>query len=222
MTIRKKQARTRTAQFSTTAKWFHWLIAFLMMSILSVAFSFAFLSQADRAEAIPVHVSLGLIVLLLTLLRLAWRAVYPPPPHPAESPGWVKTGAKLGHFLLYALIFWQAFLGLLMAASSPVSIRFFNGFNISALAPGDASVREALLPLHAAGAWLFALVLFGHVAGALYHHFALKDDVLVRMLPFSGLAQRMADKDSRPAWRMPSAHLTNWPKGRVNDEFKAL
>jgi cytochrome b561 len=110
----------------------------------------------------------------------------------------------------------------LMAASSPFAIRFFNGFNISALAPGNAAVREALLPLHAVGAWLFAAVLFGHVAGALYHHFALRDDVLIRMLPFSGLAQRIAAKGRPPIWRTPSAILTNWPKGRMNDQFEGL
>jgi cytochrome b561 len=217
MAIAKRTARTRTAQFTTGAKWLHWLVAFFMLSVIPVALSFSFLSPADRAEAIPVHMSIGLIVLFLTVLRLAWRRVSPPPSHPPRTPSWTKLGAHAGHFLLYALIFWQAALGLWMASASPVAIRFFNGFNVSALAPANPDLIETLRPLHAAGAWLFTAVLICHVLGALYHHFWLRDDVLIRMLPFSGLGQRIGDKTRIPAWRTPSVGNANWPNGRAHD-----
>lgn len=217
MTKAKRPARTRTGQFTVGAKWLHWLVAFFMLSVIPVALSFSLLSRADRAEAIPVHMSIGLIVLVLTVLRLAWRRVYPPPRHPPQAKLWTRIGAQFGHFLLYALIFWQATLGLWMASASPVAIRFFNGFNISALAPANLELIETLRPLHAAGAWLFTAVLIAHVVGALYHHFWLRDDVLIRMLPFSGLAQTIADKSRIPAWRTPSAGNANWPNGRFND-----
>lgn len=191
--------RVRTSQFTTGAKWLHWLVAFLVLSILWVAIGFSWMDPADRAEALPVHVSLGLIVLALTFVRLGWRAVFPPPAIPPGTPGWARRGAAIGHFLLYALILFQAALGILMAASSPSHIRFFNGFDLSALAPANPAVSTTLQPLHLGGAWLFVMVLVGHVLAALWHHFRVRDDVLIRMLPFTGLADRIAAQDDAAA-----------------------
>lgn len=207
-----KAIRTRTPQFTATAKWLHWLVAFFMLSVLPVAIGFSYLAPADRAEAIPVHASIGIIIVLLTLIRLGWKAAYPPPPTPEKSPAWVKTGAKVGHFLLYALVLWQGLIGIWMAASSSVAIRFFNGFNLSSLAPANPELIAAIRPLHNAGAWLIVLVLVGHVSGALWHHFKLRDDVLIRMLPFSGLWYRLTDADYARRWRFPSSYLDRWPR----------
>jgi cytochrome b561 len=207
-----KALRHRTGQFTATAKWLHWLVAFFMLSILPVAFGFAFLPHEDRAGAIPAHASIGFIVLVLTLVRLGWRASNPPPPVPEQSAEWTKRGAKLGHFLLYALILLQGLIGIWMAASSRVAIRLFNGFNLSSLAPANAELINAIRPLHAAGAWLLLLVLVGHVAGALWHHFKLRDDVLIRMLPFSGLWYRLTDANYAQRWRFPSSYLPRWPR----------
>lgn len=209
-------ARTRRIgpSFSTTAKWLHWIVAVLMLSILPVAIGFSFLDPADRAEAIPVHVSLALIVLILTLVRLGVRAASPPPRAPKSTPRRIAIAAKGGHFLLYALILWQALLGIWMAASSPVDIRFFNGVDFSSLAPSHPAVIEMLRPIHLASAWLFGFVLVGHICGALWHHFRLRDDVLIRMLPFSAMAERIARARRLPDWRLPSESGYKWPKGR--------
>lgn len=200
--------RTRTAQFTTTAKWLHWIVAFFVISVLSAALPFTFMDRADRAEAIPVHASIGIIIVALTLVRLGWRAIAKQPPHPGGAPGWTKSGAKVGHWLLYALILWQGVLGLWLAASSSVDIRFFNGFNISALAPANPELIELLRPWHRLGAFVFTAVLIGHVLAALWHHFKIKDDVLVRMLPFGGLWQRLSDEDRTLDFRMPSRRQT--------------
>jgi cytochrome b561 len=208
----KRAARTPTGQFTTTAKWLHWVVAFLMLSVISVAWSFAFVDPAARAEAIPVHVSIGLIVVLLTLVRLAWRRAAPPPPVPEKTPEWMQSGARIGHFLLYALILFQGVIGLWMAALSPVDIRFFNGFDISALAPASAGSLVYLRTIHFVGACALVLVIVGHVSAAIWHHFVLRDDVLIRMLPFSGLWHRVTAPARAIAHRFPSTQFHNWPR----------
>ena len=209
-----RKPRSMTRQFTLTAKWLHWLVAFLMLSVLWEAWSFAFVAPADRAGAIPVHVSIGLIVVFLTLLRLAWRTAAPPPPIPAATPGWMQRGASIGHFLLYALILVQGVLGIWMASLSPVDIRFFNTFDISDLAPASAGSVAALRQIHFTVACLLSATIFGHVAAALWHHFVLCDDVLIRMLPFGGLWQRLSAPGRALAQRFPSLRFGNWPKRR--------
>jgi cytochrome b561 len=202
----------QTNQFSATAKFLHWLSAFLLLSIIPVALGFAELDRADRAEAIPVHASLGIIVLVLTFLRLIVRKLNPPPGFPGDPASNGARASKIGHRLIYILLFLQMALGTLLAAFSSVDIRFFNRWNISALAEARPDLMEALIGLHSLGAWALTFVICGHVAAALYHHFIRKDDVLIRMLPFSALVQRLKREGQLPEWRTPSAHMQNWPK----------
>lgn len=208
----KKRARPVSQQYTTMAKWLHWLVAFLLLLAMTAAFEFAFIAPADRAEVIPVHASIALIIVFLTLIRLAWRRAVPPPAMPDGASSATRRGARIGHFLLYALIFYQGLIGIWMAALSPVAIRFFNGFNLSALAPASEESLVILRQLHFAGATALALVIVGHVSAALWHHFVRRDDVLIRMLPFGGLWQRLGAPARAMEARFPSQMFDNWPK----------
>jgi superoxide oxidase len=187
-----KRSRPASGQFTTMAKTLHWTVAFLMLSVVPVAFSFAWTPVADRAGAIPVHASIGLIVVVLTLIRLGWRAVSPPPPLPSSTSAATRTGARYGHAVLYGGILFQGVLGIWMAALSPSGIRVFNTFDLAALAPASPGSLVYLRQVHFVGACVVAAAIVAHVAAALWHHFRLRDDVLIRMLPLSGLWQRLA------------------------------
>lgn len=204
--------KSKLTQFSSFAKWMHWLVAFFLLNTIFEALAFKWTLPEDRALAIPAHVSVGMIVLALTLVRLSYRKANPPPHMPEKSPKWMKSGASIGHFMLYALVFYMAALGIYMATISPVDIRIFSGFNLSALAPANSELLAVLRQFHFAGAVLFILTLVGHVCAALWHHFVMKDDVLVRMLPFSAFATSVLNKGKPAAWRFPSANGVDWHK----------
>jgi cytochrome b561 len=211
-------AQVNTRQFRVGAKWLHWLVAFFLLTVIFEAFSFKWTPPEDRATAIPAHVSVGMIILALTVLRLAYRKANPPPHIPHSTPKWMKSGANTGHFMLYALVFYMAFLGIWMAAISPVDIRIFSSFNLSAFADADKDLLVTLRSFHFAGAIAFITTLVGHVGAALWHHFVLKDDVLTRMLPFSGLVQRVLALGKPAPWRFPSANRVDW--GRKASWFR--
>jgi cytochrome b561 len=200
-------------QFKIGAKWLHWLVAFFMLNTIFEALSFKWTLPEDRALAIPAHVSVGMIVLGLTLVRLAYRGVNPPPHIPSSTPNWMKLGAGIGHFMLYALIFY-----IWMASISPVDIRIFSGFNLSAFGEADKEKLAILRQFHFAGALAFTATLVGHVGAALWHHFFLKDDVLTRMLPFSSFVSRVFDKGKPASWRFPSTNQVDW--GRKSTWFR--
>lgn len=208
----KRPARTVSQQYGSTAKWLHWLAALLVLAMLGAALQFAFTLPADRAADVPGHASVGVVLLGLTLVRLGWRWISPPPAPPANTPPVMARAARLNHRLLYGLILYQGALGLTMAAFSPAAIRLFNGPNISALAQGNPAVLELLRPFHFAGAVVLAGLVIFHIAGALWHHFGRRDDVLIRMLPFGGLWQRLQAEDQAKLERFPSRRFANWPK----------
>jgi superoxide oxidase len=205
----------RIENHTATRKWLHWLVAFFLLSLMSAAYGFAFVPRAERATAIPVHVSLGLVVLALTLVRVAYRKVVPPPALPETTPKWVVTGSKLGHALLYGLFFYLAIIGLWMAAASEVDIRLFGGLNVSALAPTNVELVEALRPWHLAGSIAFGVLLCVHIIAAFYHQFVLRDDILLRILPFSGLIRRGLRSDDIVTWRFPSKNKIDWHDRRT-------
>lgn len=215
----KRAMRPVSGQFSTTAKWLHWIAALLLLSLLSWAWQFPFMLPEDKAGGIPVHASIGLLVVFVTLIRLAWRKASPPPEMPAATPGWMKRGAHVGHFLLYALLLAQGALGIWMASLSTVDIRFFNGFNLSALAPANPAALDQLHTVHLSVAAILTTIIIGHVAAALWHHFRLRDDVLVRMLPFGGLWQRLEAPGRALDQRFPSARFDKWPR-HLPPEFR--
>jgi superoxide oxidase len=200
----------KKAQFTTAAKWCHWLVVFFLFSMMWEAFLFKWKLPQDRGAAVAVHVSIGVVVLAVTLFRLALREINPPPAPPEATPTWMKIGAKIGHLSLYALFLSLALLGIWMAAISPVDVRLFSTYNVSALAPANPELLAQLRPIHFAGSVVFALTIGAHAVAALWHHVLLKDDVLVRMLPFSGMAQRVLHKGKIAAWRFPNANRVNW------------
>ena len=50
------------------------------------------------------HKTVGALILLLALVRLAVRLLNPPPPYPADFPRWQRFAAVWSHRLLYFLL----------------------------------------------------------------------------------------------------------------------
>jgi cytochrome b561 len=97
--------------------------------------------------------------------------------------GWVKVASRSVHYLLYALLVAQAGLGWAIGWAAGHPIHFFG---IGIPGPIDAlpkPTRHELREIHEKVGWAIIILAFGHALAALYHHYALKDRVLRRMLP---------------------------------------
>ena len=105
------------------------------------------------------HIVAGAAVLLLAIARILLRLTRGAPPPPAEEPWLLKIVAEAVHGLIYLLL-------ILLPVSGMVA--WFAGIK----GAGDAhDLMKTLL--------LSAIAL--HVAGALFQHFILRSDVLMRM-----------------------------------------
>jgi cytochrome b561 len=136
------------------------------------------------------HKSIGITILALSVLRLLWRLLHRQPPLPATMPTWEKRVAKLSHVTLYVLLIALPISGWAVVSASPLNIpTLLYGVlplpHLPVLAdlPDEREAQDSLKALHEIGGWILALLLAGHVTAALRHHFLLRDDVLVRMLP---------------------------------------
>ena len=197
----------------------HWVIAATLLANLGLGLwmSWAIDSptvQARAADAFQLHKSLGLTVLVLSLLRLAWRFLYPPPPLPPQMPRWERTLAAVTHWLFYGLMIGLPLSGWLYVSAqwrgdAPFNIPtlWFGVLEVPhLLGLGDADralraqVAAATFNIHGAMALALVILLALHVGASLKHHVIQRDGVLARMLPWLAPAEQplMSTASGRP------------------------
>lgn len=168
-----------------TTRAIHWASALLVLSAWAVGSTMEEVPRgAGRDLATQLHYSLGVLVLGLVALRVAWRAVSPPPP--PDGPAWQRLAASGMHLALLFLTVALPLSGLFdrWARGRPVTV--FGGLPLSAPMPipGGRLWGEA----HEILANLLLAAVAAHVLAALWHHFVLRDATLSRMLGRSAAA----------------------------------
>src|SRR5262249_6542303 len=126
-----------------------------------------------RADAYNLHKSIGLAVLLLMALRVAWRVSHRPPELP-PLPRWQARSAHAVHALLYVAIFVEAFGGYLGSAVSGFPVKFF-GVVLPAWLPASAALKDAFSVVHLVASWVLVVAIGVHIVATLYHQWALRD-----------------------------------------------
>jgi cytochrome b561 len=101
-------------RYTTVAIVLHWLIAaFILYNLAS-----GLLRPVLPRGFFVFHVSSGISILVLTLVRIGWRLTHRPPP-PLPMAAWERGLAHLVHFLLYAAMLILPFSGWAMVSASP-------------------------------------------------------------------------------------------------------
>jgi cytochrome b561 len=176
-------------QYSTVAKWFHWITLVLIATALPVGCVLKYLKDepfATKMVFYAVHESAGLTILLVTLARLGWRIANPPPPLPDHIPAQMRLAANTVHWLLYLGLIVQPVLGFTMtnAFGFPMqgATAYLGVIDIPAVMAENQSLAETLKTLHTWVGYSIAALLVAHIAGAVYHHAIRRDGTLMRML----------------------------------------
>jgi len=179
-------ARSDASHWGSVAKFFHWTTVLLILVQMTIGLVMVELPK--RPSTIPVytfHKSLGLTILVFAMLRLAWRLFDPRPDQPSSVPRWQATAARIGHTLLYVLIFVVPLSGWLFDSASALRpLYWFGVLHVPSLTGGpDPAIKEIAEAAHHWLFWLLAAVAAGHATIALVHHFVDRDEILRRMLP---------------------------------------
>ncbi|MEO0983851.1 MAG: cytochrome b/b6 domain-containing protein [Pseudomonadota bacterium] len=184
-----------TRRYTTIAIVLHWVIAFSILALIGVGLYMHNLSnEAPQKFALyQMHKSFGITVMILTIARIAWRLMNPPPPLPEGMKSWERATSHTVHVAFYALMILMPLTGWMMVSASPTGVPtfWFGLFEwphlpvLSTLAvETKREVAGALLEVHELLAFGTLGLLFLHVAGALKHDFVDKEGaVLRRMIP---------------------------------------
>lgn len=172
-----------TVRYSHGAATFHWLTAVLVLGQIYVGFRFGDLPKGPpRMEMFALHKTLGATILVVTLLRLAYRLAKPPPPYPADMPRWDRAIAVWSHRVVYTALIALPLTGLIAVSGRAKDgwVDLLWGMRIPALPIGDG---EAFGEVHEILVWTTIALLVLHVAAAVYHHLIVRDAASGRMPP---------------------------------------
>jgi cytochrome b561 len=172
--------------FSAPAKFFHWITVLLLIIQYSIGWLMTNVGRATQPVGlVGLHLSVGALIVLVVIGRLAWRAAHPMPPD-ATLPPVLKAVAGVTHGLLYGALIVFPLMGWANASSRGWPVSLFHVVPLPPLVATGSSFGHALGGVHVATAWVLIALITLHVMGALYHHFVFRDDTLRRMLPAKG------------------------------------
>lgn len=193
------QLQNDESRYGVVAQFFHWAVAVLIIVQYTLANIAGDLPLGPAKIAVLArHKSVGITILALVLLRLAWRWLNVVPPEPDDIPRWQKVAARISHVALYVLLIATPIVGWLMSSARNFPVSWFGLVTLpDVIAPN----RPAYDFLHQAHEFM-ALTLFWlallHIAAALKHHFVDRDQVLRRMLPMKLTVQPQSEGTPRP------------------------
>ena len=179
-------------RYSTVAIILHWTIAAAIFVQILVAWRFHDLHTPLAFALTQLHKSVGITVLLLSLIRLGWRIAYNPP-EPEGLGRWEHLLSKAVHFGFYGIMIGMPLTGWIMVSTSKTAIPtlLYGAIpwpHVPGLATAPAAAKHAWHAFGTTGhevlAWgAYGLILL-HVAGALKHQLFDRDTpVLARMAP---------------------------------------
>src|SRR6202012_2220286 len=119
------------------------------------------------------------------ILRLLWRLKSTPPPLPAGMSRIEQLAARSTHVVFYVLLFAVPLSGWLMSSAKNYSVSGFGLFTWPNLIGKNEAAFDLLKTTHDTLSDVLFAVAVLHILAALKHHFWNRDDVLVRMLPFT-------------------------------------
>lgn len=188
--------RNTATAWGLPARLFHWVMAAMIAVQVPLGFRMNAVYNELTANGggdwgqlltiSQIHHTMGFLILILAAARLAWRTTGPTPGMPAGFAAYQRMLARLTHVFLYALLFlfplsgWAA----LSAYEGEFPIYFFGFDGMPRIVPqadGTHAPYEFYAEIHETCWKVGAGILGLHVAGALWHHFVLRDNVLTRM-----------------------------------------
>jgi cytochrome b561 len=177
-------ADTRTSGFTGPMRAIHWNTVVLVLGTYSAAWMIdADAGSAETDWLVTLHRSFGVMILLITALRLALRQYTVVPKLPADLPAVLCIAARASVSLLYSLLLLQIGLGLIGSMLHGDRIVLFGNAVVSIMLPVNPMLARTVFRIHGVTALLLLAPIGLHVAAALYHHFLRKDEVMAGMLP---------------------------------------
>ncbi|MBN8995141.1 MAG: cytochrome b [Rhizobiales bacterium] len=170
--------------YSTMTQILHWVTVLLVGSawLLGEGGPESRVYAAERASGLSLHETLGLLVFLVLAIRVGWR-VFDYTPEEPPMPAWMALASRLVHWTLYALLAAVPLTAIVGAWLEGHPVTVIGLGEVGPLFSRSHSLGESISGIHPLLGDVIIWVAGVHAAAALFHHFILRDGVLLSMLP---------------------------------------
>ncbi len=189
--------KNTAANYGSIAKWLHWTTALLFFGSYCAVYYRHWFTEEKTPEnwiSLQLHLSIGITIAVIVLLRIIWRNTNQiPEPEPGSK--FAHLAAHIGHYALYAVMILMPITGYI---GTGVNTEYFFLFDIPKFestsiyqmivtnwmelkfkefeAPVDFFHKDIM------GKWLVWILIAGHTIAAMHHHFVKKDRTLRKMM----------------------------------------
>jgi superoxide oxidase len=166
--------------YGLISKIFHWLSAAVLLLQIPLGFFLVDLDFSDKRLTIEsIHVTLGLSIFYLTILRLFYNLINPTPVLTKSIFPGQKIIAKLNHVFLYVSI--------LVITISGALKKLFNGeildlFFFDLEIKDNFDLAELFYEIHIFGNYTLITLILLHILAVIIHKVLFKENLLRRIL----------------------------------------
>jgi cytochrome b561 len=169
--------------YGTVSRLFHWLTVLLVLVMIPVGLTMIQdLPRPVQDRLFILHKGLGPVVLVVVLLRLAWRATHPAPPLPASLPLLQRRAAGAVHAALYVFLLVMAVSGYVRVTTGGFPLEALEAIGIPPLLPKNEAVAKVASRVHATTIVILLVLIAMHVGAATWHGLR-RDGIVARMWP---------------------------------------
>ncbi len=165
----------------------HWLIAALIIGMLALGFFMEDFPPSIRFTAYDLHKATGITILGLSIFRLTWRLLNPPPALAMPMAPWRMAAMHIVHWLLYGFMVAMPLSGwLFSSAAAKYPLHYYGLGTVPFIPmPADEALRKTIGHLateaHTLMGYGALALIAGHVGAALWHQFRERDGLILRM-----------------------------------------
>lgn len=175
--------------YGPVAKTLHWVTVLLVIIAWMLGMFGEELSEgAAKGSGLLTLIWIGLIILVVAVVRIPWRAANPPPKVIPTEFGrwlveWTDPASRLMHYVLYALLVAVPAFGIALQFAKGHALPLFGLGEIPSPWIADKLFAHNIKEVHEVLANVLVILAVFHMAAALVHHFVFGDNTLRRMLP---------------------------------------
>jgi len=172
--------------YTRTAVVLHWIIGVALLAEIGFGFYLRAIARGTpaRGPLTNLHKTVGIVLGVAILARLAWRLAHRPPPFPATVPVWQASAARFNHAAMYVCMVVIPVAGYIASNFSKFGLKWFGTMILPPWGPDRPDVYAFFNGLHDLAAYVLVALVVVHVVATLKH--ALVDGDR----PFSRLSLR--------------------------------